>query len=302
MEISESNVITYLRDTGRAAAEGEILVQALSTPESGNVVLKVFDTTAGAKIGSDLRTPGQLKQGRPDERMTQGDCYVLKQPRTRDGALDLARIAQEKACMELLTAHLPAGSVPEVRWFDDANGVLAMSCSPPESVLWLKQLSTGAVSMDAASLAGVLLAMVHSSTKKDAAVKEKFGDGQVLLKQRIEPMFRATTAKHAGLAKTLQDALFRLRSPMALIHGDFRPENVLLIPAPEGAVAEVTGKPKTAGGPKVGHLTLVDFESAYFGHNAFDVATMVSDLLLMGFISLGRWRAFMMLADNFWQT
>jgi hypothetical protein len=47
---------------------------------------------------------------------------------------------------------------------------------------------------------------------------------------------------------------------------------------------------------------LVDFETAFFGHNAFDVATLVADLLLMGFMAAGRWRAFMMMADNFWQT
>ena len=47
---------------------------------------------------------------------------------------------------------------------------------------------------------------------------------------------------------------------------------------------------------------LVDFESAFFGHNAFDVATLVADLLLLGFLAAGRWRAFMMMADNFWQT
>jgi hypothetical protein len=300
MELSEDNVIGYLRGAGRASAGGEILVQRLSDPPSANLVLKIFDTAAGAKIGTDLRTPGQIKLGKPDTRTSQGECFVLKQPRLRQGALDLARIAQERACMELLAALLPAGSVPECRWFDETAGVLAMSCPPPEAVPWLKQLGSGAASMDAATLAGMLLAMIHSSTKKDAALKQRFGDGRILLQQRVEPMFRAAAAKHPGLGGVLQDAAFRLRSPLALLHGNFRSENILLAPA--AAEPEPPARARAAGGPKIVHLTLVDFQSAFFGHNAFDVATLVAELLLLGFLAAGRWRAFMMMADNFWQT
>ena len=300
MELSEQSAIGYLRGAGRASPEGEILVQRLSEPPSANLVLKIFDTAAGAKIGTDLRTPGQIKMGKPDTRTSQGDCFVLKQPRWREGALDLARIAQERACMELLATLLPAGSVPECRWFDEAGGILAMSCPPPEAVLWLKQLGAGVVSIDAATLAGMLLAMIHSSTKKDSALRQRFGDGRILLQERMEPMLRATATRHPGLGKVLQDAAFRLRSPLALLHGNFRPENILLVPAP--AEPEPPAKGRATGGPKIAHVTLVDFQSAFFGHNALDVATLVADLLLLGFMAAGRWRAFMMMADNFWQT
>lgn len=301
MDLSENTVIAYLRQTNRASAEGEILVQRLSAPESDNAVLKIFDTTGGERVGTDLRTPGQIKAGMPDTRMSEGNCFVLKQPRPRDGALDFARIHQERACLELLHSLLPAQSVPELRWFDDANGVLALSCPPSEAVLWHKQLTTGVISMDAAGHSAMLLAMIHSSTKKDAAVKERFSDGQVLLRQRVEPLIRATTAKHNALGKVLQDAVFRIRSPLTLIHGDFRPENILLTPAPASTDPDPAAKARSTG-PKIAHVTLVDFESAYFGHNAYDVATMVSELLLMGFTSGGRWRACMLLADHFWQT
>jgi hypothetical protein len=229
--------------------------------------------------------------------VNQGDCFVLKQPRPRAGALDLARIQQERACMELLATLLPAGSVPEIRWFDEAGGVLAMSCPPPEAVLWRKQLGSGVVSIEAATLAGMVLAMIHSSTRKDPAVKERFGDPRLLVQEGVEPMIRATITRHPGLAKVLQDAVFRLRSPLCLIHGGFRSENILLVPAPGEGEAPAKGR-----GPKLAHVMLVDFASAFFGHNAYDVATLVADLLLLGFLAAGRWRAFMMMADNFWQT
>jgi hypothetical protein len=305
MELSEQNAVPYLRDAGRASPAGEILVQRLSAPDSANVVLKIFDTAAGDKIGTDLRTDGQKQLGKPDTRASQGACFVLKQPRLRAAQreLDQARPRQERACLELLANLLPAGSVPESLWFDEAHDVLGLSCPPPEAVVWLKQLRSGVVSMDAATHAGMLLAMIHSSTRKDPAVKERFGDPRLLVQQSVEPMIRAASTRHPALARNLQDAVFRLRSPLCLIHGDFRLENVLLVPAPvEAEPPAKTGAAAANRGPKLAHVMLVDFETAFFGHNAYDVATLVADLLLVGFLAAGRWRALMMMVDNFWQT
>ena len=231
--------------------------------------------------------------------MNQGFCFVVKQPRLREvqRELDQARARQERACLGLMANLLPAGSVPETLWIDVTHEVLGLSCPPPEAVVWLKQLRNGVVSMDAATHAGMLLAMMHSSTRKDAALKERFGDPRQLVQQIVEPMIRTTATRHPALAKNLQDAILRLRSPLCLIHGDFRPENILLVPAPGEPDPSVKGK-----GPRLAHVMFVDFETAFFGHNAFDVVTLVADLLLVGFLASGRWRAMMMMVDNFWQT
>ena len=47
---------------------------------------------------------------------------------------------------------------------------------------------------------------------------------------------------------------------------------------------------------------ILDFEVAFFGHAAFDVATLINHFLLKGFMHHKKWRPFMMMADNFWQT
>ncbi len=47
---------------------------------------------------------------------------------------------------------------------------------------------------------------------------------------------------------------------------------------------------------------LLDFEVAFYGHPAFDVATLLNHFLLKGFYHESAWRPFMVLADNFWQT
>src|SRR5665811_112653 len=79
IELSESNVQEYLRGTGRASSTHDLLVQSL-TGGIANIVLKVFDPGAGARIGTDLRSPAQIKRGIADKRMAAGECMVLKQP------------------------------------------------------------------------------------------------------------------------------------------------------------------------------------------------------------------------------
>jgi hypothetical protein len=305
MELTEQNAVAYLRSSNRASQEGEILVHGLSDAQSLSTVLKVFDMAGGERLGTDLRSESQKEQGLPDTRMTQGACLVLKQTKIREATreLDMARFNQEKAALELCVNLLPAGSVPEVLWADEANGVLGLSCPPPDSVSWQKQLAGGVIAMDAATHTGMILAMIHSSTRKDPAVKERFGDPRLLVQQNVEPMIRAAAGRNPNVAKNLQDAIFRLRSPLCLIHGDLRPENILLVPAAAEGEAAVPTAPVAKGrGPKLAHVMLLDFKWAYFGHNAFDVATLVADMLLTGFLSLGKWRAMMMMADNFWQT
>jgi len=174
-----------------------------------------------------------------------------------------------------------------------------MSSAPAAAMTWKKQLSTGGTTLEVATHAGMLLAMMHSSTKRDVAVKERFGDGKAFSQARLEPVILAAVGKNQGLAKMLQDAMLRARTPMCLIHGEFVPGNIVLAPPAVSAGAEVTAGSK---GFELSHLMLVDFDTAYFGHCGFDVASLVAELLLVGFVRDGRWRAMMMMADNFWQT
>ncbi|MCL2639845.1 MAG: hypothetical protein FWD53_03275, partial [Phycisphaerales bacterium] len=78
LELSETTAPEYLRRTGRVS-EAELLIQSLSGGVA-NIVLKVFDTGGGPKVGTDLRSPAQIKNNKPDARPNQGHCFVLKQP------------------------------------------------------------------------------------------------------------------------------------------------------------------------------------------------------------------------------
>ena len=312
LELSESNVTNYLRENHRASA-GEILVQSLSGGVA-NVVLKIFDTDAGERIGTDLRTPGQIKLGKPDKRGAAGLCFVLKQPLPKfkteaEWLVDIGRVLVERDALLLLAELLPAGSVPSVLWFDEPNHILAISAAPTGSLIWKQALLTGEAKgggAPAATHAGMLLAIMHSSTHHEPPLRARYGDPKFFIQQRIDPYLRHTAAAHPDVAPqilALADKL--LATQLCLIHGDFSPKNIFLVPEPDPS--PTTPKPRNPDTPTqpsfaLAHLMLLDFEVTFYGHPAFDVATLINHLLLKGFYHDKKWRPFMVMADAFWQT
>ncbi len=306
IELSEQNAPDYLRSIGRAS-DKEILVQSLSGGVA-NVVLKVFDTGAGEKLGTDLRLHQPEEAGSMDTRMSAGRCFVLKQPLPRfkteaEWLVDIDRVLVERDCMELLRTLLPANSVPEVLWFDEPNHVLAISCAPPDSVIWKKALLAGQSSTDAATYAGMLLAMIHSATLHDAAAEKRYGDPKFFIQQRIDPYLHATAEKYPDMKEQFHSLGQKLlAAKLCLIHGDYSPKNIFLVPHTGEIAAEIKANPKTRDAFPLSHLLLLDFEVAFYGHCAFDVATLINHLVLKGFYHRARWRPFMMMVDAFWET
>jgi hypothetical protein len=89
---------------------------------------------------------------------------------------------------------------------------------------------------------------------------------------------------------------------LCLIHGDYSPKNIFLVPHAAELLSRFAEGAKPAEAAPLSHLLLLDFEVAFYGHPAFDVATLINHLLLKGFYHGKKWRPFMLLADNFWQT
>jgi Phosphotransferase enzyme family len=306
IELSEENVIDYLRQRGQASAE-EVLVKSLSGGVA-NVVLQVFDIGGGPRVGTDLRSEAQKRLNKPDPRPHQGSCMVLKQPLPKfkteaEWLVDIDRVQVERDCMTLLGTLLPAGSVPEMRWFDEGNHILAMSCAPVGAVLWKKALLGGSALNDAGVQAGMLLAMMHSSTKNDAAIEKRYGDPKFFIQQRIDPYLRATAAKHPTVGERLEKIAERLLAEkQCLIHGDFSPKNIFLVPHSDTAAAQLQADVANKSTFELSHLLLLDFEVAFYGHPAFDVATLINHFALKGFYHRRNWRPFMLLVDVFWDT
>lgn len=291
IELNTDNIVAYLR-ARHAATEGEVLVKQLSGGVAGAVFM-VLDMGAGEPVGTDMRTEGQKRAGKPDKRMREGRCFVVKQPlekfnTTAEWLVDRDRIHTERNCMALLHRLLPAHRVPEPLWVDEDNFVLAMTAAPAGAAAWKSQLLAGSVNQRLADDAGKLLASIQNHTCGSAAIAKEFGGLKGFIQQRIEPYFHATAQKHPAVqpAITRMAALVQTNR-LCLTHGDFSPKNMLTWPPAEGETAQ---------------LMLVDFEVAHWGHPAFDVATLINHLLLKGFYHAGRWRPFMFAADGFWQT
>ncbi|MCL2639812.1 MAG: phosphotransferase, partial [Phycisphaerales bacterium] len=131
------------------------------------------------------------------------------------------------------------------------------------------------------------------STHNDPDVKARYGDHKFFIQQRVDPYLHHTAAKHPQVASLLLDLGKKiLATQHCLIHGDYSPKNIFLVPDDGQAPTENSKL----------HLMILDFEVAFFGHAAFDVATLINHFLLKGFMHHKKWRPFMMMADNFWQT
>ncbi len=292
IELSEHNALDYLRQRSRVSPDGEVLVQSLSGGVA-NVVLKIMDMNAGAPVGTDMRTASQIKRGIPDQRMRSGACFVIKQPleefRTAaKWAVDRDRVWVERDALIMLGEILPADSLPTVLWSDAENYVLAISVAPVGVVNWKKQLLAGQIDRRAAEAAAELLAILHASTMKDAKWAQRFGDSPGFIQQRIDPYLRFAAEKNKSAAPALRDVETELlHAPTCLIHGDFSPKNMLW---------------RAPGDGQSAHLFILDFEVAFYGNPAFDVATLLNHLLLKAFYLKKRWRAAMIAADYFWQT
>lgn len=205
LEITEANVVPYLRERGWLPA-GPVRVEALSGGVS-NIVLRI----AG---------PEQtliLKQSRP-------------QLRTRAAWFsDLERIYREQEVMQLLQPLLPADTVPAILGVDRANYLFLMSPAPAGSRDWKSLLLAGTVDLTVGQRAGVYLGRLHEATARQPQALEPFRDKHVFVQLRADPFYRRVQENRpevaAAVAAVTDDMLSRSE---ALCHGDYTPKNMLI--------------------------------------------------------------------------
>jgi aminoglycoside phosphotransferase (APT) family kinase protein len=246
--LDPSTTERYLRDRGELEGNESVRVTELSGGVSNQVLL--------------------VERGR-------GDRFVLKQAREQlrvqqEWKCDVRRIWREmevlRLCGEILRAA-PTGpqtgirpAVPEIVFEDRDNYCYAMTAAPKEHQTWKRRLLGGSVEFGLASTAGRMLASLHAETWRNPNIAQLLGDTSYFDALRVDPYYRRIAAVHPLLRDRIEALIESvLHTPLALVHGDFSPKNLLVSPR---------------------QMMLIDFEVGHFGDPAFDNGFFFSHLVL----------------------
>ena len=256
--LAPDNAVAYLvarrviDEDAAARATAELLGGGVS-----NIVVRVA-ISAGPNGAPDGDPDGALvvKQSLPQLRVAQ------------EWFADRQRIHREWGSIQYLAGVLPAKAIPRVIYANEDDFLYVMTSAPAAGVNWKDALLAGQVDVAVAGKVGELLSAVHRTTAiTDGNVPSQlqpFADQHCFVQLRIDPYHRATAAVHPDLADVIESEAQRmLNHPLALVHGDYSPKNVI-----------VTGAGETA------EVYLLDFEVVHLGHPAFDLAFMLNHLTL----------------------
>ena len=212
------------------------------TPLGGGVSCEIFKVEQGAKTFVVKRALAQLRVA-------------------AEWRVDVSRNAVEYGFYETMAGPL-AGTVPRAFFHNPARGYFTMECLEGGWRNWKDLLLQGTVEPAHGKLAGALLGKLHASTWDDAALEEKFDTTANFRQLRTDPYLRTTAEKCSEVAPQLLAEADRVEScRVCLVHGDFSTKNLLL---------------------QEDRMVLLDAEVAWYGEPAFDVAFLLTHLLLKG--------------------
>ena len=238
----------------------------LTTPETADAVLRRLGVTPpGVPVCACALSGGisnvVLAASWP------GGRVVLKQslPELRVATVwrfDRARIFNERRCMEYLARVLPPGSVPGVLAHDDDEYLFVMTHADDGGVNWKEALLAGNVDLPTAERTGAVLGRIHAASATDPDVARDFGDLRPMLQGRVDPYHRTAAANNPDVAPLIEAEVARLLATRrCLVLGDWSPKNLIAYPD---------------------RVLALDFEVAHFGDPAFDVAFLLTHLVLKG--------------------
>lgn len=212
-----------------------------------------------------------VKQSLPQLRVAQ--LWLAKQERTLNEARGL-RVA----------ARLSPGHVPQVVDVDPDRFVLVIERAPAGLAVWKDLLlrPTDDATIDdqgVAATLGRVLGTWHAATATDPGLVDDLDDPEAFEQLRVGPYHRATAQALPDVRDAVMAVADRMASRrIALVHGDFSPKNILT----DGTVTWV-----------------LDFEVAHRGDPDFDVAFLVTHLLLKAVHRPARWLTYQRVASVF---
>jgi len=155
-------------------------------------------------------------------------------------------------------SHFMPDSVPAV--LANGNGYFVMPYFDSAYVTWKSYLLEGVAQPEHAQAAGRFLGCVHEHSSNDSDAARQFDSGENFRQLRIDPYLQAVARRHPEVDDIIRAESDRLANwRECLVHGDYSPKNMLL-----------NGQ----------QLIVLDCEVAWYGDPAFDLAFLISHLLL----------------------
>lgn len=196
---------------------------------------------------------------------TAGERLVVKQPRRQLLVKDEWFAEPGRALIEAqalqFTHHLTPAAVPALLDVDSETCILTMAAAPLAWRPWKELLLDCIVDPSVAGHLGRLLGSWHRSSGEALGKLGALSDLVVFEQLRIEPFHRTVAERHPDLAPLIANAVEALvsRPGRCFVHGDFSPKNVLV---------------------GDGRLWVIDFEVAHLGDPVFDLAFLITHLVL----------------------
>jgi 5-methylthioribose kinase len=276
LEITSQNAAEYLRSSGHTKG-GEVIDVCELAGGVSNVVLLVTLPNRGERF--------VVKQARQRLRVKQEWlCPVERIWREVETLRLCSELLQMRSATRGARSETILATVPELLWEDRENFAYAMSAAPADHRTWKELLLAGLNEQHAglARACGWILGSLHGGSWLNARIAESIGDRTFFDQLRLDPYYQYAGRVHADLAapfNRLIDSVWQ--HPLALVHGDFSPKNLLVWP---------------------GHLVLIDFEVGHFGDPAFDLGFFLTHLVLKSFRAGDRQRDYLAIATDFWQS
>lgn len=239
-EVTCETARQYLIDTQRLADTAAVQCRRLTGGVSNEVLLVETDVPGLERF--------VLKQARPQLRTPQQwHCTV-------------ERIWREIAVLRCYGELAPSGTIPEILFEDREQFLFAMSAAPEGHTVWRDDLLAGRIDLALGEHAGRLLAAIHAGTWRDAGLEGTLGNRSIFRQLRIEPYYETVADRFPHDRPAFKRLIESVWShPLALVHADFSPKNMLVFQ---------------------GRLMLVDFETGHFGDPAFDLGFFLAHLVL----------------------
>lgn len=190
--------------------------------------------------------------------------FIVKQALAKlnvsaDWECDQTRLKVEHNALKVYADIVPE-NVPRPICFDDSNYIMIREAAPYNAVMWKSALLSGIFNNNVAIKAIDSLNLVHNKTAYNTTVMEEFKNSRFFYDLRIDPYINYTVLKHPQFSSQAKGVIdFLMSEHIALVHGDYSPKNIL-----------VNGD----------DIFILDFETAYFGHPAFDIAFFSNHFLL----------------------